>query len=589
MTAQSGGLLRVSAILSALILVQTMPVAASDLPLPASAPAWTWSGFYIGGQIGALGGTTTFSDPYGPSLFGDKVTANGFLAGLRLGYNWQMAPRWVVGIEADASYLDATGTYTCMQASTTLLGSNCQVTPRALASLAGRVGFVVDPQGRTLVYGKAGAAWTNSDISVTPNNSFSTANFPGAVFPGAATSESTNAWGGTVGAGIERALTPAWSLSLEYDYYRFATAHVSTPDTINVTQAAVFTPVAGATSAVTPDIHVVKFALNYHWGDDPDAAWADAPAAALAAMPVKARPPPTIEEWEVDAGTRYWYSTGRSKNTSGAGSLTSQLTYDNLTGHSGELFARVDTPSEVFVKGFAGTGAITSGKQNDEDWGLVGGTAPPFVPTAFEVTQSDVSGWLQYAAADVGYNVLHDRSYRIGPFVGYSYFHQTMNALGCAQLVLPGSVCDPPMPSTVSSITQEDTWQSLRVGVSAQTTIWDGFGINGDLAYLPYAHFSGLDTHWMRQPVAFFPQQGTGRGVQAELILLYRVAENLTLGVGGRYWAMWSTDASQSCHGGCDLNLEPPQSVSTPPGPFTTNTQRYGMFVQMSYRFSPHL
>ena len=44
--------------------------------------------------------------------------------------------------------------------------------------------------------------------------------------PATLTNGHGNAWGGTVGAGIERALTPAWSVGLEYDYYRFATAHV---------------------------------------------------------------------------------------------------------------------------------------------------------------------------------------------------------------------------------------------------------------------------------------------------------------------------------------------------------------------------
>jgi len=587
MNAHNKHLLRATFIVSAL-----MPVAlatAADLPLPPAAPAWTWSGFYIGGSVGTAAGTATFSDPYGPSIFGDKVTTAGFLAGLQLGYNWQVAPRWVVGVDADASYLDSNGTDTCIQASTTLIGSNCQVTPRVLATLAGRLGFLVDPQGRTLIYGKAGAAWIGSDVSISPNNSFSPATFKGAtIFPGEPTNENANAWGGTVGAGIERALTPAWSLSLEYDYYRFAAADVSTPNTINVTRAAVFSAVAGSTSGLTPDMHVVKLALNYHWGAGPGAAWADAPVLGVAAMPVKARPAPTIEGWEVDAGARYWYSIGTSKNTSGSGSLTSRLSYDNMTGHAGELFARLDTPSEVFVKGFAGLGSITSGTQNDEDWGLNDGTLEAPTPAAFEVTESGVSGGLQYAAADVGFNVFHNRDSKVGPFVGYSYFNETMNAFGCAQLVLANSICSAPTPSNVLNLTQADIWQSLRIGISAQTTISDRFGITGDLAYLPYAHFSGLDTHWLRDPVAYYPQEGTGRGVQAELILTYRFTENLTFGLGGRYWAMWTTSANQSCNGGCDLTAATPQSVSLPPSPFTTNTQRYGAFIQMSYRFNAH-
>ena len=179
-------------------------------------------------------------------------------------------------------------------------------------------------------------------------------------------------------------------------------------------------------------------------------------------------------------------------------------------------------------------------------------------------------------------NVFHDLNYKVGPFVGYSYFHQTMNAIGCAQLTTPGSVCDPPTPANQPIISQDDTWQSLRVGVSAVATIWDRLAINGDVAYLPYAQFTGLDSHWLRTPVAFFPQDGTGRGVQTELILTYSLTENLSLGVGGRYWAMWSTSTSQSCNGGC--NLSTPGATSVPPSPFTTNTQRYGTFVQLSYR-----
>ena len=167
MNAHNRHLLRATFIVSAL-----MPLAlatAADLPLPPAAPAWTWSGFYIGGSVGTAAGTATFSDPYGPSIFGDKVTTAGFLAGLQLGYNRQVAPRWVVGVVADTSYFDSNGSFTCMQAFTTLIGSNCEVNPRALATVAGRVGFLVDPLGHTLVYGKGGAAWTDSHISIYPN------------------------------------------------------------------------------------------------------------------------------------------------------------------------------------------------------------------------------------------------------------------------------------------------------------------------------------------------------------------------------------------------------------------------------------
>jgi opacity protein-like surface antigen len=568
------------------LMLPTVAIAA-DLPLPPPTPTWTWSGLYVGGQIGGFGGTSTFSDPHGSSVFGDKVNTSGFLAGLQLGYDWKVNPRWVLGVVADANYLDGNGSFTCMQASPTLLGSNCEVSPRVLATAAGRLGFLLDPLGHTLIYGKAGGAWTNSDVSMPPNNNeFALQKFDGYTSPGSTANTSAGAWGGMVGIGVERALTPAWSLGLEYDYYRFAASSVATPQTLNMTRTvpATFTSVAGGTSGVTQDMQIVKLALNYHFGNDPWAASQDAPVFALGAFPAKAPAIPVWNGWQLDAGTRYWYSTGSSTNTTGAGALQSRLPYTNLTGQSGEFFARIDTPSEVFVKGFIGAGAITGGKQNDEDWGLAESTADGTVPTAYEVTASSASGWLKYAAADVGYNVFHDANYKIGPFVGYSYFHQTMNAFGCSQLTTPGSVCDPPYPSNQPSISQDDTWQSLRVGASAIVTVWDRLAINGDVAYLPYAHFSGLDSHWLRPPVAFFPQDGSGRGVQAELTLTYGITDYLNVGIGGRYWAMWSAGATQSCHGGCNLDMA--GFTTSPPGPFTTNTQRYGTFVQMSYRFN---
>ena len=561
------------------------PALAADLPPPPlHAPAWTWTGLYFGGSAGAAAGTATFSDPRGNSVFGDKVNTSAFLAGLQVGYNWQVAPRWLVGVEADISYLDSNGNFTCMQSSSVIVGSNCAVSPQVLGGLTGRAGLIVDPMGRTLLYGKGGGAWLNSHILITPNRDFTNNGTPA----GPSAGSHSNAWGGTVGAGIEHALTPAWSVGLEYDYYRFAATSVSVPATLNFNGGA-GAPVAGNRASVTPDMQVVKLALNYHWDQDPRIAWSDAPVFGASVMPLKARPAPaSFTGWEVDAGGRYWYSSGSEKNTSGTGALTSQLVYGNLTGQSGEFFVRVDTPTRLFVKGFFGSGGLNGGKDTDEDWGSAAGGAVGG-PSGFLVSNGTSSGWFNYAVGDVGYDVLHERNYKFGPFVGYSYLRQNANAYGCTEVQPTVASCvnagDNPNRAT---LTEDETWQSLRVGVSAVATIWDRWGINGDIAYLPYGQYSGLDSHWQRTPVAFYPQSGTSRGVQAELVLTYLVTDNLELGIGGRYWAMWTAGARQSCHGGCDPTNSPNQFVTEPAIPYTANTERFGTFVQVSYRFPPH-
>lgn len=563
------------------LITQSAPTHAADLPLAAPfAIASNWAGFYAGGHAGALNGTATFADPYGPSVFGDRVTSTGFLAGAQIGYNWVVAPRWVAGVGADASYIDSSGTNTCMQATITLIGSNCKAAPRVLATLTGRVGYAIDPDGRTLLYGKGGAAWTNNHLSVNPGNAFGatktalTGDSPVQSDP---TFSHASSWGWTVGLGIERSITPAWSLTAEYDYHRFGHAEIMTPGTVSVTTAGEVTAIPGSTSAVPQDLHVFKLGLNYRWNTGPPASWADASGAADSpAMPVKARSVPRIS-WEFEGGARYWYSSGKFQNENDItpNVILSRLPFENLTAHSGELFARVDAPSNLFVKGFAGVGSISAGKFHDEDWGLDVSPAGALVPIAYEVTRADVSGRLSYATVDIGLDAMRAQDYKIGPFIGYNYFRETMSAFGCAQLVNTESgVCAPPVESGRLAITQAATWQSLRLGITAETRIWNRFKIGADVAYLPYVRLDGLDSHWLRDPAVFFPQHGIGRGVQAELLLSYLVTDNFSVGVGGRYWAMWTTLGCINC-----------QDVQPPPGTFKANTERYGMFLQTAYRF----
>ena len=79
--------------------------------------AISWTGFYVGGNVGAGFGTTETSVDVGPALTAVTGTAaaataplvsetfNGFVGGVQAGYNWQ-AGVFVLGVEGD---LDAAG------------------------------------------------------------------------------------------------------------------------------------------------------------------------------------------------------------------------------------------------------------------------------------------------------------------------------------------------------------------------------------------------------------------------------------------------------------------------------------------------
>jgi outer membrane immunogenic protein len=75
-----------------------MPVKAPPMPPPP--PPFTWTGFYIGGNIGAAWAQTHWAD----SLFGidwGRTSNTRFIGGGQLGFNYEFAgSSFVLGAEA---------------------------------------------------------------------------------------------------------------------------------------------------------------------------------------------------------------------------------------------------------------------------------------------------------------------------------------------------------------------------------------------------------------------------------------------------------------------------------------------------------
>ncbi|MGA8900429.1 hypothetical protein [Bradyrhizobium sp.] len=111
-------------------------------------------------------------------------------------------------------------------------------------------------------------------------------------------------------------------------------------------------------------------------------------------------------------------------------------------------------------------------------------------------------------------------------------------------------------------------------------TLADRLKLTADAAYLPYVAFRGTDDHLLRTDVSntFSPETGAGQGVQIEAILSYALSDAFSLGAGGRYWAMWVPSASTNAFG-----------TPCPCQGLPVSTERYGGFVQASYKFGGQL
>jgi hypothetical protein len=156
-------------------------------------------------------------------------------------------------------------------------------------------------------------------------------------------------------------------------------------------------------------------------------------------MPFKAplKAPVVVSDWDIEAGGRYWYSSGRHQfdlSTRNGGPLVSRLTYSDLTGHSAESFWRIEHSSGLFIKGFFGGGSISGGHMIDEDF-------PPFIAPYSATRQEQKDGQLRYLSADLGYDFWNGPVWRLGGFVGYHYWNEELNTFGCTQFAGNQGIC----------------------------------------------------------------------------------------------------------------------------------------------------
>src|SRR6267154_5941655 len=94
-----------------------VPALAADLPVRQYAPplvaqplGYNWNGFYIGAHLGGAWASRDFTQTIAGAALVEAGTnkPSGIMGGGQIGYNWQFAPNWLLGVEADVSGADLT-------------------------------------------------------------------------------------------------------------------------------------------------------------------------------------------------------------------------------------------------------------------------------------------------------------------------------------------------------------------------------------------------------------------------------------------------------------------------------------------------
>lgn len=212
---------------------------AADLPVKAlvhKAPVPvvpSWTGFYAGASVGARFANNDWrDDSFFPTLApvvqtSDPTVAAGSAAarfGGLAGFNWQFAPRWVAGVEADFGWANNSATVNPIPGTVTVFGFAATDFPIGTATetwngtVRGRLGWLITPD--VLLFGTGGVAWQGVKLS---------AECPvfGGIFSFCSLAENEShaktMTGWTIGAGLEYRMRGNWLARIDYRYSDFGT------------------------------------------------------------------------------------------------------------------------------------------------------------------------------------------------------------------------------------------------------------------------------------------------------------------------------------------------------------------------------
>lgn len=229
----------IGALLAGTAMASAADLAVKARPVVPPVPVFSWTGFYAGINGGIGGDKVDYPFSALNNTYGGNVGMNSFggFGGGQIGYNWQFAPNWVFGIEAD---IQGSGIKSDLNGTINNLGSISAGTELTyFGTVRGRLGYAFD---RVLVYGTGGFAYGSAEtkLSIAP----SVVNF----------SKTNDVTGWTAGAGVEWAMTNNFSLKTEYLYMQFDRSNV-------------YSLTDGRTNYINIDnkidVHTLKFGLNY--------------------------------------------------------------------------------------------------------------------------------------------------------------------------------------------------------------------------------------------------------------------------------------------------------------------------------------
>lgn len=294
------------------------------------------------------------------------------------------------------------------------------------------------------------------------------------------------------------------------------------------------------------------------------------------------------KDFSLVIGHRTWFSKGNFDynigGPDGVPKKISELTWDDVDSTVFEF-----TADALFYKKFiltvdGGFGAISDGTLRDEDFFPIF-TEDILISESIS-TADDDDMW--FVSADLGYRIgtyptgVGKRTGSIDLLIGYQHWRETYIATKGVQTQDPFGFVGflGPFPDQGKGITEEVTWDSLRVGFRTKAEILPKLSAKLRTMFIPWTHYELEDIHHfrtdLRQDPSFKDTADGGFGVQLDFALSYNVWRGLSLEAGYQYWDISSgegTTTTRALTGNFRGRLN------------EANITRHGAIVGILYRF----
>jgi high affinity Mn2+ porin len=232
------------------------------------APFYDWSGLYIGGHVGYGRGranVTLADQPPDPGPINSTSSFGSLIGGIQIGYNHVLPSRMLLGVEADASFLNSLSADDVAWSRLTSVADSSEKIDY-MATVRGRVGYAFP---YWMIYATGG--WAVSNGRFLQN--------PGVTDDIDKLLHLHTGW--AAGIGAEAAIAPRWTVRLEYLYRSFGNAGVLFP--------------SGTIAGSSFEVQSVRAGLNYKLGaEERNTRRSDSGAG-----------PPQSANWEIHGQTTY--------------------------------------------------------------------------------------------------------------------------------------------------------------------------------------------------------------------------------------------------------------------------------------------